>query len=272
MFSEFIKLLKDHYAWRHQIFKLASSDLKKTYSGSMMGWSWALIKPSMTIFVFWFAFSIGLRVKIEHEGFSFFLWMLAGMVAWFYVSDIWSGGADAMRKYRYLITKMKFPVTTIPTFVSLSKLIVHFMLLGIVMIIFAAAGHYPDKYYFQLPLFILLMFLMGTGWALFSSVLSSISKDFMNLMKTFSQAIFWLSGIMWDPKSAALADMEWLQIVLLFNPVTYVVTAYRDCIIYEVWFFENPIPLYIFLGELILMWVAAIWVYKKAKHELPDIL
>jgi len=142
----------------------------------------------------------------------------------------------------------------------------------LVMLIFAGAGHYPDKYYLQIPFYMFLMFLMGTGWALFSSVLSSISKDFMNLIKTFSQAIFWLSGIMWDPKSPALADKEWLQTILAFNPVTFVVTAYRDCMIYKVWFFENPKPLIIFVVEMILMWVAAIWVYKKAKHELPDIL
>jgi teichoic acid transport system permease protein len=272
MFSEFVQLIKDHFLWRNQIIKLAGSDLRKTYSGSALGWSWALIRPSVTIFVFWFAFSVGLRVKLGPEGFSFFQWLLAGMIAWFYVSDIWAGGADAMRKYRYLITKMKFPVPTIPTFVSLAKIFIHIMLFLVVLVIFAFGGHYPDVYYLQLPVLVLLMFLMGTGWAFFASVMASMSKDFLNLVKTFSQAIFWLSGIMWDPKAPELIHIEWLQNILLFNPVTFVVTAYRDSLIYKIWIFEEPLPLVIFLTETVLIWCLALWVYKKAKHELPDVL
>ena len=270
--SEFINLIKDHVTWRNQIFKLAAMDLRKNYSGSVMGWSWAIIKPSVTIFVFWFAFSVGLRAHPGPEGYSFFQWLLAGMVAWFYISDIWKEGANAMRRYKYLITKLKFPVTTIPTFVSIAKLMVHIGLLTMVVVIYALYGDYPDVYYFQLLFYMLLMFLMGTGWALLSSTLASFSNDFLNLVRTFSTAIFWLSGIMWDPKTPRLLDKEWLQVILAFNPVTYIVSGYRDCMLYKVWFFENPEPFLIFLGELVLIWVLAIWVYKKAKHDLPDVL
>jgi len=270
--SEFISMLKDHITWRNQIFKLAIADLRKTYSGSMLGWSWAIIRPSVTIFVFWFAFSIGLRVKLGPEGFSFFQWLLAGMVAWFYISDIWKDGAGSMRKYRYLITKMKFPVTTIPTFVSISKLLVHMGLLVIVVVIYAFYGDMPTVYNLQLFIYMLLMFLMGTGWALLSATLASLSKDFLNLVKTFSTAIFWLSGIMWDPRSARIENIEWLHTLLAFNPVTFIVSGYRDSMIYNIWFFENTIPLLIFLGELVLIWVMAIWVYTKAKRDLPDVL
>ena len=270
--SEFIGMLKDHWTWKGQIMKLAVADLKKTYSGSSLGWSWAIIKPSVTLFVFWFAFSVGLRVKMGPEGFSFFQWLLAGMVAWFYISDIWSQGADAMRKYRYLITKMKFPVLTIPTFVSLSKLLVHIAILVIVVLVFILYGDWPDPYYLQLFFYLVLMFLMGTGWALLSSVMASLSKDFLNLVKTFSTAIFWLSGIMWDPKSDAVADISWLQTVLAFNPVTYIVNGYRECFIYKIWFFEHPVHLAIYLGETLLVWALAIWIFTKAKHDLPDVL
>jgi len=270
--SEFINIVKDHFTWRTQIFKLAVSDLKQTYSGSAMGWSWAIIRPSVTLFVFWFAFSVGLRVRQGPDGFTFFQWLLAGMVAWFYISDIWKEGANSMRRYKYLITKLKFPVATIPTFVSISKLWVHVGLLILVVIIYMFYGNMPDVYYLQLLFYMLLMFLMGTGWALLSATLASLSKDFLNLVRTFSTAIFWLSGIMWDPKTPRLQDKEWLQNILAFNPVTYIVSGYRDSMLYKVWFFEHPARLLIFLCELIFIWVLAVWVYKKAKRDLPDVL
>jgi len=75
-------IIKDHITYRKQIFKLAKADLIKTYRGSALGWAWALIKPVVTIFVFWFAFSFGLRQGGDVDGFPFFLWLIAGFVPW----------------------------------------------------------------------------------------------------------------------------------------------------------------------------------------------
>ena len=97
-------IIKEHIAWRSQIFKLAKSDLIKTYSGAALGWAWAVIKPAVTIFVYWFAFSTGLRNKAGMEGFSFFLWLIAGIISWFYIQEMLTQGSNAMRKYRHLVT------------------------------------------------------------------------------------------------------------------------------------------------------------------------
>ena len=82
------EIIRDHIQYRKQIFKLAKSDLIKTYRGSALGWSWAIIKPVVTIFVYWFAFSIGLRAGKDINGYPFFLWLIAGIVPWFYMGEI----------------------------------------------------------------------------------------------------------------------------------------------------------------------------------------
>ena len=58
--NDLIKILKEHWQYRQQLIKLAKADLVKTYRGAALGWSWAIIKPVVTIFVYWFAFEIGL--------------------------------------------------------------------------------------------------------------------------------------------------------------------------------------------------------------------
>ena len=52
-----VTIVRDHIDYRKQIFKLAGSDLRRTYRASALGWSWAIIKPLVTIFVYWFAFA-----------------------------------------------------------------------------------------------------------------------------------------------------------------------------------------------------------------------
>ena len=123
-----------------QILQLAQADLIKTYRGSALGWMWAIIKPSVTIFVYWFAFSFGLRAASSVNGFPFFLWLIAGIVPWFYMSEMLTQGSQTLKRYNYLVTKIKFPVSTISTFVSLSKLYVHFALLAVVVMIFVLVG------------------------------------------------------------------------------------------------------------------------------------
>lgn len=262
-------IIKEHIEWRSQILKLAKADIIKTYSGAALGWAWAIVKPTITIFVFWFAFSIGLRHGGDISGYPFVLWMMAGMIPWFYMSDMLTQGAGAIRRYKYLVTKMKFPVSTIPTFVGLSKLLIHVCLMLIVIVIFVLSGYYPDIYYLQLPIYMFFMILFFIVWGLFSSMLGAMSNDFLNLVKSLTTAIFWMSGILWDVNSI---DIRWIQLLLYFNPVTYIATGYRNVFIYKTWFWQEPQQLLIFAAVFVVMLIAAIWSYKKLIKEIPDVL
>ena len=64
-------IIKDHITYKQQILKLAKADLVKTYRGAALGWAWAIIKPAVTIFVYWFAFEIGLRAGKDVNRISF---------------------------------------------------------------------------------------------------------------------------------------------------------------------------------------------------------
>lgn len=263
------EIITDHIEWRYQIIKLAKSDIIKTYSGAALGGAWALVKPTIMVFVFWFAFTYGLRMGGDINGFSFVLWLIPGYISWQYMSDMINQGAGCIRKYRYLVTKMKFPVSTIPTFSGLARLAIHIFLMFLVAIVFIISGHFPDIYWLQIFYYMFCMLVFFTLWGLFSSLLSSLSLDFLNLIKACTQALFWISGIMWDVESIAGPTMKR---ILYFNPVTYVASGYRNALIYKIWFWEQPEQLLIFVGMTIIMLILAVWAYKKLIKEIPDVL
>ena len=269
LWRTFREILSEHYEYRVQIFQLAVGDIVKTYRGSALGWSWAVLKPAVTIFVFWFAFSVGLRASAPIEGYPFFLWLIAGIVPWFYINEMLVQGSKTVSKYNYLITKIKFPVSTIATFVSLSKLYVHLGLLTIVILIFAGFGYFPDIYFLQLPLYMGLMFVFFTAWSLFAAPLSAISKDFVNIVKSFVTAIFWMSGIMWD---AHKVEIPWLRDVLLLNPVTYIANGYRNVFVYKRWFWQDEYATVAFACVLLGMVVLGVYTHHRLRHEIPDAL
>lgn len=263
------EIVSEHAGFRTQIFQLAWSDMVKTYRGSALGWMWAVIKPTVTIFVYWFAFSIGLRHGKEVAGYPFFLWLISGIVPWFYISEMLTQGSQTLRRYNYLVTKIKFPVSTIATFVSISKLYVHLVLLAVVVVIFLAFGYPLDIYMLQLPVYTLLMFAFFTLWSLMAGPLSAVSKDFANTVNSLTTAIFWMSGVMWD---VARIDSPVLRHVLAFNPVTFIARGYRNCFIYKQWFWEDRFGLFAFGVLLLLMFVLAIYTHRRLRREVADVL
>ena len=262
------EIIKDHIEYRRQLVQLAKADMKKAYGG-VLGMGWAIIRPAILIFVFWFAFSVGLRKGGDVEGYPFFLWLIAGMIPWFYMRDMITGGAGSIRRYKYLVTKIKFPVSTIPTFVSMGNLATHAGLVVLMIGIFLLFGYRPTIYYLQIPLYMILMFLFFTAWGLFSGVLSSISRDFLNLVKSLTQALFWMSGILYDANGIG---QQWIRNILLFNPVTIVVNGYRNALIYQKWFWEDWQQLVNFAIVYAVMLLLAVWVYRKLKKDIPDVL
>lgn len=271
--STLVQIIKDHKTYGKQIFKLAKSDIQRTYRGAALGWAWAIIKPVITIAVYWFAFTVGIRGnnKSGYEGYTFFLWMLPGVIPWMFMSEMLTQGTEAIRSHRYLVTKLKFPVAAIPTFVTISKFIINLGLFLITILIFTFSGHPVDIYYLELPLYLILMFIFFAELTLLTSVLSAISKDFANLVKSFVTPLFWLSGIMWDPNKL-IHTHPTLRKVLLANPITYLVTGFRNVFVYKRWIWQDKRTSLVFFAVLIITGMLAIHFYKKTYKDLPDVL
>ena len=151
------KIIISHIQYRKQILQLAKTDLIKTYRGALLSWGWAILKPAITIAVYYFAFTVGLRTGKPVKGYPYFLWLISGFIPWFYISAIYTGGAYSLHKYAFLVKKIKFPVCCVPMIVSLSNMIVHLALTLLMVIIFIAMGAPVTIYLAQLPFYWLLI-------------------------------------------------------------------------------------------------------------------
>ena len=268
--SIFSEILHEHIDYREQTVKMAKNDLVRTYRASALGWAWAIIKPVVTIFVYCFAMPIGLRGGKAHGDYPYFLWLIAGLVPWFYMSEMLNRGTDCMRRYRYLITKIHYPVSTIPTFTSMSHLMINFGLLAVVFILYCAFGFFPGIYSLQILFYIFMSFLFFTSWTLFAAPIAAVSQDFSNLVHSIVFAFLWISGIFYDVNEIAVP--EFLRKILLANPITYLVNGFRESFMQTHWFWEHWVRTLVFLAELIIMFLLGLWSYKRLRHDMPDVL
>ncbi|MFZ7133042.1 MAG: ABC transporter permease [Eubacteriales bacterium] len=265
-------IIKENFQNLGRTFEMSVKELNKKYSGAAMGAVWALVKPMLFIFVYWFAISVGIRGgKAIDGGHPFILWLVAGIIPWFYISEVLVYAGTSYRQNRHLITKMVYPISTIPTFRVLSQLYVHITIVMIIIVIMATQGYMPDVYYFQLIYYIICIFVFMMVLSWITAPLVVVSRDFEHLIKSITQMLFWLTPIIWQLDNIG-ENHPLVKNLVMANPIYYFVKGYRDTFINKEWFWENmKYTGYFWIVILILAFVGA-YIYNKLKDELADIL
>lgn len=271
MFSAMMTILKENWQWRRQIGRLAIFELVKKSRGAVLSWAWFFVKPAMYVFCFWFALDVGLRVGSGAEAGAppYILWLCAGLIPWFFMQDMLGAGIDVMHRYPYLVNKIKFPLSGISSIFTSATMIVQLMLMAALFVIYFACGMGFDVYLLQIPVLLLLMFVFWNAVSILFSHLSAISKDVANLMHAMSTPFFWLSGVIFNVKSVPI---DWIQIALNFNPITFFVTSFRGAFYDKVWFWEDPMLLGGFAIVFVVTIAVAALIYKRLNEEVADVL
>ena len=182
--------------------------------------------------------------------------------------DMILNGASCFRKYGAIVSKTNYPISTLPTSITLSYLTIHFGMLILGFIVCMVFKAWPSIYWLQLPFYMLLMLIMSIFWSIGTGIISVIYKDFYNFLQVANQMVFWLSAILFDVNSLGPRG----QFIFLFNPITYIVEGYRNCFCRRIWFWNEPLKLGCFALVLIIMAIISITMYKKLARRLPDLV
>ncbi len=269
--SGFTEIMSEHKGQLKKIWLLAVNDLIKKYKGAVMGPLWAIIKPTFTLFILWFAFTVGIRGSGTVSGYPRFIFMLSGYIPWFFISEGIVGGARSIRQNSQFVTKLSFPVSNIMTFCSLASLIVHMGMCVIMYIILLTQGYGPSIYNLQILYYMPLMYIFFLVLSWTTAPLSAFSRDFENLINSIMTGLFWLSGIFWDTYDV---KSPILRTLMYFNPINYFINGYRKSFLYETSIFDSnyTTELVVFYAEFILLIIIGSHFYKKLRKILPDIL
>lgn len=119
----------DFWKNRKLIWKLSKNDFKTRYAGSYFGMVWAMVQPVVIVLVYWFVFQIGLNNATAElkQGIKvpFVLWLVSGIVPWFYFSESLSNGTNALLEYHYLVKKVVFNINILPLVKTIAALFIH---------------------------------------------------------------------------------------------------------------------------------------------------
>ena len=253
---------------RKLIRQLARNDFKTKYAGSYLGIIWAFIQPVVTILVYWFVFSTLRSGAVRNV--PFVLWLIAGLVPWFFFQEALNSGANALIEYSYLVKKVVFDIEILPVVKIVSALYVHLFFVGVVLVLYIAMGYFPGITVIQIVYYSFAMFFLTLGMSCLNSAVAVFFRDLRQVINIALQVGVWLTPIMWDFDDLHMSRP--LQILFQLNPMYYIVSGYRDALVNRVWFWEKPLLSLYFWGFALLMFFFGRHTFRKLRIHFADVL
>ena len=253
---------------RKLIMRLAKNDFKTKYAGSYLGIVWAFVQPVVTILVYWFVFST-MRAGMARQV-PYVLWMIAGMVPWFFFQDSLNNGTNSLVEYSYLVKKVVFKISILPIVKLVSALFVHLFFIAVVLVLYTAMGYFPGLSVIQVVYYSFSMFILALGITYLTSAVVVFFRDLSQIISICLQVGVWLTPIMWNFEDLHLSGI--ITYIFKLNPMYYIVEGYRDALITGRWFWERPVlTLYYWVFTLVVFWLGT-RVFKRLRVHFADVL
>lgn len=257
-------ILLEHREHIWLIIKMAFMNTEKQTVRSSLGIFWTYFHDIIYIFVF-----VLFRMLMAGNGYVMGMdstvYMLTGMIPWFFINDVLSQGSMAIRNNSGIVQSIRFPVPVLPTIEVASifiKRIISFAMLFAVILL------YGYMKYFSLPLFCYYVFCalaLCISWNLFISAFIAISDDFRQLYDAFLRVLIYTMPILWD---FSHVNQLWVNIVLRINPMVYVVKGFRDAFVLGPT--QDAVYTVYFWGCVILLFGMGSYVQDKLKRYYAD--
>lgn len=256
------------YRDRGIFMTLVKNDFQARFAGSYLGRVWAYVQPVITILLYWFVFQFGLRSG-SVSNHPFILFLMSGMVPWFYFSEALGGATGSLVEYNYLVKKVVFNVGFLPALKVVSSLFVHLFFVGMVSVMCLLYGYSFDLYMLQIVYYIVCMAFLVLGISYITAACTVFFRDMSQIVNILLTIGVWLTPIMWNP--AATMPIQ-IQKLFKLNPVYYIVDGYRDALLDKIWFWDKPVWSIYFWCFAITVYLIGVKMFNRLKVHFSDVL
>ena len=213
--------LRDLWVYRELVYFLTWRNLKVRYKQTLLGASWAVLQPFMTMVVFSIFF--GNLAKVPSDGIPYPIFAYTALLPWGLFSKALSDASASLVGNSNMITKIYFPRIILPLATILGGLVdfgVAFLVLLAMMLYYGIA---PTSAVWTLPLFLLLAVITALGVGLWLSALNVLYRDVGYVIPFLTQFWLFITPIAYP---ASMVPAKW-RLVYALNPMTGVVEGFR---------------------------------------------
>ncbi len=255
-----MKTLREIYDYREMIYMLVRRDLRGKYKGSVLGFAWTFINPLLQLAVYTMVFSVVMRSGIE----KYYIFLFVALIPWLAMANSVNAGATCIIGQQNLVTKIHFPRQVLPI-TTVTTQFVNMLLCMIVVLLVClfSVGLNLAVLWYLIPV-MLVEYMLAMGIAFLVSGMTVYFRDLEHILGIFVMAWQFLSPVMYSVEMVP----ENLRGIFQLNPMTSVITAYRQILYYKT--APDLKTMITALGMGVLFLVAGWFVFRRLERHFAE--
>ncbi len=256
--------LKDLWNYRELIFFFTWRDLKVRYKQTLLGASWAVLQPFLTMVVFSVFF--GGLAKVPSDGVPYPIFSYTALLPWTLFSKAMQDASRSLVSSANIISKVYFPRLILPLSSVLAGVVDFLIAFVVLLAMMLFYGISPTANVWALPLFVLLALITAIGVGLWLSALNVMYRDVGYVIPFLTQFWMYLTPIAYP---ASMVPEKW-KFIYALNPLTGVVEGFRWALLGTG---EGPgVTLMISASIAILLTISGLFYFRRMERKFADMV
>lgn len=255
--------LRELYQYRGLLLSLTLRELKARYRGSVLGFLWTFLNPTLQMIVYMLLFSVYMRQQIEDYAYFVFI----GLLPWIWFSSSLAGGASAISDRRDLLTKVRFPAQVLPATVVATNLCNFLLSVPLLLLLGFFFGRAPSWHVVAFPLVVLTQLCVTLALAYLLSAINVTFRDLQQIITNLLTMWFFVTPIFYR---ATTIPAEFRELVVLANPMAVMATSYQSI------FYDQQLPaagpLALWLGIALVLLAVASAIFERRREDFAEVV
>ena len=220
-----METFKNLYNYRELLKSNVKKEIRGKYKGSFLGILWSFLNPLLMVAVYAIVFPYIMRVQTD----NYLIFLICGVIPWVFFTTVMNQGMIIIRTNSGIIKKVYFPREILPISVAVSGLVNFFISCAIIVLFCIFGGIGVSWHILLLPIIALFEFILLLGLILGFSAINIYIKDTEYIVQFIINMLFFGTPILY---SVSLFP-ERLRWILYLNPMTHIISSYRDIFMYH---------------------------------------
>jgi len=225
MLADLREMIHEQFEFRELLYQMTSRDLLIRYKQTAMGFGWALLTPLLNTVIFSVIFT---RVAHVDTRVPYPLFAYCGLLSWNLTASALRFAVTSLTSNPSLVTKVYFPREIFPlsaVAVSIVDYLVASVVLVAMLIYYRVAPTFALAYF---PLVLLVHAAFTAALALLLSMANLFYRDVKYLFEVVLTVWMFASAVVYPTEAVT----GWFAFIVRVNPMTAIVDAYRNILLY----------------------------------------
>ncbi len=259
---------RELYAYRDLFLLMVKRDVQVLYRQTVLGLSWAILRPFISMILFTFIF--GRVAKVSSDGLPYPLFSYTALVPWTYFSTAVLASTMNLVANSSMLSKVYFPRLVFPLTPIASKFVdfaIAFAFIPIFMVYYRTP---PTANIIFLPLLVLIMALASAGLGMLFSALAVQYRDINYASQFLMQILMYAAPVVWSTSALTERIGENMRLVYGLYPMVGVIEGFRSALLGA-----SPMPWdLILMGAIssVLLFLAGAYYFRQMEARFADVV